>query len=914
MRTLARILITAIAFFAPVSVARAQSHPDDIYWDTRFDALGASSRVEAIVIDGANVFVTGAFTSIGGVPAHEIARWDGTQWHALGGGISGFCDKIMVHDGILYSSMSRYWDGESWYGMGEDLTGSPFIPHVQGLAYFNGNVYFGGGFTHAGDVVANGIARWDGSAWHDLDGGVHQGTASGWVGGVASDAEFLWVAGGFDRAGDVNSPYFAKWDGENWHPVPTPGLHGQVDVRSSVVVDGKWYVVGGFILDTAEGIARNIAMWDGSEWHSFHGGTDDMVLDVSVAGSDVYVCGLFTSAGGVSAPHIARWDGSSWSSVGSGLSAAPRFPFTGWSGWEFAIAATEAGEVWVGGDHTLAGGIPSKYIGRFYDPVPFPSHGLPIPRSADREVDADLSWDTGGRPSEGVTYDVYFGTASDPPLFAPDHPSTSVVLDSLEFATRYYWRVVAKNAAGDHAHGPLWWFDTEDFKSSRLVVSSAATSCALQTGGTVEIDLSIEDAPVPIYSGGVELVYDPAVLTLLYCQPGDLTEAWQQFGSADLGGRVRIGGYNHDPIPAGSSGVFARVGFMTNCCGLDSARTVSLVAENLADDLAPLKPVRGEYVCEPANTKGDTNGDGAITVGDAYCTFQSYLFAPESAPTGCAMEVPPDQIDVDCSGAVTPSDALCIFRHWLDGSCVFCENTTGIASTGATRAADAPPVVVVGDVDVEEGVITVPVRVMGLPEIDAFGFEVDYSAERLEFLDAVWMGPFDTFEQLGVVEGAAGRLRLGGYTPQAADAVDADVVGLRFRVIPGSGSASIVIEGFVDDLEGAQVVDVPLGIGPGTPRYTRYVLDQNHPNPFNPVTIIHYEIPDAAGNVHVTLAVYDVAGRLVRALVNGPVETGPHDVEWDATNAFGERVSSGVYFYVMRAEGVQLAKKMVVLE
>jgi flagellar hook assembly protein FlgD len=109
-------------------------------------------------------------------------------------------------------------------------------------------------------------------------------------------------------------------------------------------------------------------------------------------------------------------------------------------------------------------------------------------------------------------------------------------------------------------------------------------------------------------------------------------------------------------------------------------------------------------------------------------------------------------------------------------------------------------------------------------------------------------------------------------------------------------------------------VDVPLGIGPGTPRYTRYVLDQNHPNPFNPVTIIHYEIPDAAGNVHVTLAVYDVVGRLVRILVDGPSGAGPHDVEWDATNAFGERVSSGVYFYVMRAAGVQLAKKMVVLE
>ncbi len=167
---------------------------------------------------------------------------------------------------------------------------------------------------------------------------------------------------------------------------------------------------------------------------------------------------------------------------------------------------------------------------------------------------------------------------------------------------------------------------------------------------------------------------------------------------------------------------------------------------------------------------------------------------------------------------------------------------------------------------------------------------------------------------MGVVEGTAGHLRLGGYTPQSADATDADLVVLRFRVIAGSGAASISLEGFVDDLEGAEIVEVPVGIGPETPRYARYVLDQNHPNPFNPVTTIHYEIPDAAGEVHATLAVYDVAGRLVRALVNGPVTAGPHDVEWDATNTRGESVSSGVYFYVLRAEGVELARRMVVLK
>jgi len=68
---------------------------------------------------------------------------------------------------------------------------------------------------------------------------------------------------------------------------------------------------------------------------------------------------------------------------------------------------------------------------------------------------------------------------------------------------------------------------------------------------------------------------------------------------------------------------------------------------------------------------------------------------------------------------------------------------------------------VVGDIGVSESLLTVPVRVLGLPAVDAFGFEVGFTTERLEFLEVVWMGPFEAFEQSGVVEGTAGHLRLG---------------------------------------------------------------------------------------------------------------------------------------------------------
>ncbi len=88
-------------------------------------------------------------------------------------------------------------------------------------------------------------------------------------------------------------------------------------------------------------------------------------------------------------------------------------------------------------------------------------------------------------------------------------------------------------------------------------------------------------------------------------------------------------------------------------------------------------------------------------------------------------------------------------------------------------------------------------------------------------------------------------------------------------------------------------------------------LAQNSPNPFNPATTIGYAIPSAT---HVELLVFDVAGRRVTKLVDGVVSpAGYHSVQWDGTDANGESVASGVYFYRMTAAGKTFTKKMVIV-
>jgi len=88
-------------------------------------------------------------------------------------------------------------------------------------------------------------------------------------------------------------------------------------------------------------------------------------------------------------------------------------------------------------------------------------------------------------------------------------------------------------------------------------------------------------------------------------------------------------------------------------------------------------------------------------------------------------------------------------------------------------------------------------------------------------------------------------------------------------------------------------------------------LDQNVPNPFNPETTIRFTLENVA---HVSLAVYDAKGRHVTTLVDEVRGAGPHAARWNGTDTAGAPVSTGVYFYRMRAGNERLSKRMVLLK
>jgi Secretion system C-terminal sorting domain len=88
---------------------------------------------------------------------------------------------------------------------------------------------------------------------------------------------------------------------------------------------------------------------------------------------------------------------------------------------------------------------------------------------------------------------------------------------------------------------------------------------------------------------------------------------------------------------------------------------------------------------------------------------------------------------------------------------------------------------------------------------------------------------------------------------------------------------------------------------------TNFKLMQNYPNPFNPTTTIRF---DVAKSSKITLKIYNVVGQVVATLINGKqYSAGAYSVNWNASN-----LASGVYFYRLETDNVQLIKKMVLLK
>jgi trimeric autotransporter adhesin len=329
------VAVTRLAIVVDDSQAAYPVRIDPTFSDADWVSVnglpGADNTVNAVAFDGSgNLYIGGTFFTVGNVVARRIAKWDGNSWSDLDGGLNGTVNAIAVSGNNVYvggsfttaedgnltngivisvNNVAR-WDGSDWHALDAGVGGT-----VLALAVSGSDLYVGGTFTTASQISARRVAKWDGGAWSAL--GVGLGLASGQVNALAISGSDLYAGGTFGQLGDGTiMTRISKWNGSTWSALGS-GIGGGTtpSVNALAVVGADLYAAGVFTIP-----ANNIARWNGSTWSAVGAGLGSTAYALAASGGDLYVGGAFTTAGGDSANRVAKWDGSAWSTLGTGAS------------------------------------------------------------------------------------------------------------------------------------------------------------------------------------------------------------------------------------------------------------------------------------------------------------------------------------------------------------------------------------------------------------------------------------------------------------------------------------------------------------------------------------------------------------------------------------------------------------------
>ena len=199
---------------------------------------------------------------------------------------------------------------------------------VYALSISGSDVYVGGYFTTADDVIVNHVAKWNGTSWSSLGNGI-----AGRVYSLAVSGSTLYAGGAFSALCNdafcsmttAISPGVAQWNGTSWSSVGTTS-GGPGGIVYALAVSGSTLYAGGLFAITPAGF-NDIAQWNGTSWSTLGNGFNGPVVALTVSGSTLYAGGSFTatcnnaacSATTTGFNGIAQWNGTSWSTLGNGF-------------------------------------------------------------------------------------------------------------------------------------------------------------------------------------------------------------------------------------------------------------------------------------------------------------------------------------------------------------------------------------------------------------------------------------------------------------------------------------------------------------------------------------------------------------------------------------------------------------------
>lgn len=330
---------------------------------------GFNSRLYTLAVTpSGRVYAGGNFTGVNGVNGYNyIAYWEGNSWHQVGGGANNdVLNMYAVGETIYLTGLFTSIGGVASPGLAK-LEGSVFTSLASSIAgianfiiYSGGVIYIGGNFSSVDGVSAVSAAYYKDDLWHSMNTGLTFNEEQVYMGAVSLSGSIYYL-GDFPSMGGVTGTLnLAEWTGNNW--VPIGGVRPQSIIQAA---DGTVYLGGKFNNAGGVSTADNIAHWTNTAWEGMGTGANGEVLAIAQGPNGyIYIGGSFISVGGVSNTEgVAYWDGTAWNPLGTGVAGAVN-----------ALAFSPNGDLYIGGLFTSANGVAgtqnlARFSGGSFTPI-----------------------------------------------------------------------------------------------------------------------------------------------------------------------------------------------------------------------------------------------------------------------------------------------------------------------------------------------------------------------------------------------------------------------------------------------------------------------------------------------------------------------------------------------------------------
>lgn len=292
--------------------------------------FGLNGAVRSLAVYQNHLIAGGDFTTSVGEPLNSIARWNGFTWQLLGSGMSGGCGNpisvwaLKVYNNELIAGGNFCSAGGAantrtiarWNGVfWQSLPGPALGGGVCALTVYNNQLIFGGGDFYGSDVH---LARWDGGAsWEPLLG---NNCPFSTVRALTTFNGELIVGGIQVFSGGACNQYHAsaRFDGTNWYAMPGLVQGTAATIFSFGTHNSELYAGGFFLTPNSQGVFYDLARWSNGAWEPMAVATASngaIVFALASFGGQLLVGGEFDSIDAFNASNLAAWTGSAWQHV-----------------------------------------------------------------------------------------------------------------------------------------------------------------------------------------------------------------------------------------------------------------------------------------------------------------------------------------------------------------------------------------------------------------------------------------------------------------------------------------------------------------------------------------------------------------------------------------------------------------------